>query len=85
MSRQKLPELGEGDEYEIRTPDELVYDLSDPVQRKVVGWRVDCFERLGLGVIEASALAVRRDIDRSQVENMLTNGASVNQVLSIVL
>lgn len=59
--------------------------LYDPVpDNKIVRWRLDSFERLGFGVLEASALSVRRDIDREDVERMLKGGASHAQVMSIV-
>jgi len=85
MARQKLPEVGEGEEYELRPVDDLTYDLSDAEQRKIVGWKVDCFERLGFGVVEASAMAVRRDIERERVESMVRKGASLELILEIVL
>lgn len=85
MARQKLAELGEGDEYELRPADSLTYDASDPEQRKVVSWRVACFEALGFGTTAAIAMAVRKDIDRTQVEAMLSGGATLAQVVEIVL
>lgn len=59
--------------------------LYDPVaDTKIVTWRLDSFERLGFDALEASALSVRRDIDREHVERMLKGGASHAQVMGIV-
>lgn len=85
MPPVKEPELGEGDEYELRPPGDLTYELDDPKQREIVAWRVACFERLGFGPTAASAMAVRRDIDREQVERMVARGARLHHVVAIVL
>lgn len=82
--RQRLPELGEGDEYELRAGDPL-YNVGDPKEAQIVGWRVDCFERLGFAHTAALALAMRRDVDRSQVENLVAKGAAHAQVMGILL
>lgn len=59
--------------------------LYDPVvDTNLVAWRLDSFERLGFDALEASALAVRRDIDREHVQRMLNGGASHAQVMAIV-
>jgi hypothetical protein len=38
---------------------------------KIVDWRLLCFLRLGFSQLDASALAVRRDVDRHFVEHRL--------------
>lgn len=47
--------------------------MSGPVynpaaDKQVVDWRLECFTRLGFSQLEASALAVRRDVDHHYVE-----------------
>lgn len=83
--KRRAPEVGEGEEYELAPSGPPLYELSDPEQRKIVGWKVDCFQRLGFGPTAASALAIRRDIGRGQVERMRTNGATCMQVVTILL
>lgn len=52
---------------------------------KIVVWRAECFERAGLSSLQAQALAVRRDIDRVVVENMLKAGRTPAQILDFFL
>lgn len=85
MARTKLAEIGEGEEYDLRRPDELTYDLQDATQRKIVSWRLSCFERLGFGPTAAVALAIRRDVDREDVESMVGSGCPLDVVIGIVL
>lgn len=85
LRRQRLPEVGEGDEYEMRAPDDLLYNVEDSKEHRIVLWRLDCFERLGFSPTAAAALAVRRDIDRQKVQDMLLAGARPLQVAAILL
>lgn len=77
--------LGQGEEYELRACDEPTYNLNDERESKIVGWRWECFENAGMTNLDAGVLAVRRDVDREQVERMLREGATSTQVRDIVL
>lgn len=77
--------LGAGDEYELRPNDTPTYNLDNERDAKIVAWRLSCLERAGLPLLDASAIALRRDIDREHVERMLGAGATPTQVRAIVL
>jgi hypothetical protein len=62
---------------------EPLYDTEH--DEKIVDWRCDCFVDRGFLVIQATALAVRRDIDRVLVERLLDQGATHAEVMEIVL
>jgi hypothetical protein len=83
--QQALPALGQGEEYELRVADDPVYNVDDEREAAIVRWRLDCFERAGMESLAATALAVRRDVDRVSVERMLSAGASASQITAIVL
>lgn len=85
-ARAKLPEIGEGDEY-VMAPQTgpPTYDVNQKEQRKIVSWRMACFEALGFGPTAAVALSLRRDIDRQVVEDMVGSGARLDQVVEILL
>ena len=84
--RHKSPQLGEGDEYDLVPDDgEPVYNLQEREGRKIVSWRLACFERLGFGPTAAVALAMRRDIDRHDVEVLLAKGARLDEIVAIFL
>jgi hypothetical protein len=80
MSFQPTPAIGEGDEYELRGDAPRIYSLEHDA--KIVGWRAECFEGAGLTPLQAQALAVRRDVDRVVVENMLKAGRTGAQIIS---
>jgi cytochrome c-type biogenesis protein CcmH/NrfF len=61
------------------------YNIDDEREAAIVAWRLRCLEAAGLEPLDASALAVRRDIDRVDVENLLRAGASSAQVRGICL
>lgn len=74
----------DGDWYELRAPTDFpTYDPA--VDTKVIDWRMDAFVARGFGLLKARCLAVRRDIDRAQVERMLDQGATHAQVLEALL
>lgn len=75
--------IGEGEEYELRPASTRLYSID--VDIKVVGWRVECFEARGMSHVQAMALAIRRDVDRAHVERLLDEGATVEQVMELVL
>ena len=77
--------LGEGEEYVLRAPGDLTYDVASPYDAKVIGWRAECFERAGLDALDATALAVRRDVDRERVLKLLAAGCSKDLVVEIML
>ena len=77
------PEADE--EYELRPPGDPLYNLDDPSQRAVVEWKLDCFERLGFAPTAATALALRRDIEREKVESLVAKGARLSEVVAILL
>jgi hypothetical protein len=51
---------------------------------KIIQWRAECFEKLGFATFSAHELAIRRDVDREQVERLLKAGARHAHVLEIV-
>lgn len=82
--RQPREDLGQGEEYELRAPsDRPTYDYR--VDAKIIGWRAECFEARGFGPAVAALLAMRRDVDRVQVERLLDQGATHRQVYDLVL
>lgn len=78
-----LPEIGQGEEYELRPNADRVYDVS--VDAKIVAWRSECFERLGFGMGDAMTLALRRDVDRVVVENAIKAGNRHEHVMEALL
>lgn len=82
--QSKQPQPGEGEEYVLRAP--TAEPLYDPdADAKIVAWRLTSFEDLGFDALYASTLALRRDVDREQVERMIQAGATPDQVREIVL
>jgi hypothetical protein len=75
----------DGEEYELRPPGDPVYNVDEPKEAQIVGWRTECFERLGFGPTAAVALAVRRDVDRENVKRLVVEGCSVGLIMEIVL
>jgi len=78
----RTPEIGEGDEYELRPNTPRLYTVAHDA--KIVKWRVECFEGLGFGMGQAMKLALRRDVDRADVERWVKNGASHEHVMAIL-
>lgn len=76
---------GDGDEYELRPPGAPVYNVDEPKEAAIVGWRSECFERMGFGQTAALALAMRRDVDREQVKGLVHEGCAVGLIMEIVL
>lgn len=74
--------LGGGEEYHLVNPDVRLYDVGTDLN--IVVWRVGCFECAGFDHGDAMILAVRRDVDRDEVERLLTKGATHGQVLALV-
>lgn len=64
---------------------ELLYDIDEPAQARIVAWRERVFERLGFDVVPGRALAMRRDVDHHAAGDMLTAGATHAQVVGILL
>lgn len=52
---------------------------------KIIDWRLGCFMRLGFSKLDASALSVRRDIDRQRVQDLRDSGCGHAMVMDIVL
>lgn len=71
------------EEYELRGDAPLLYDYD--LDGKIVGWRLKMFFDLGFDVVNATALALRRDVDRQQVSDLLAAGATPQQVTGILL
>lgn len=71
------------EEYELRPAAMRVYDAD--ADAKIVDWRLRCFVALGFTELDASAMAVRRDVDRDHVERLVKEGCSVGLILDIVL
>lgn len=78
-----LPNLGEGEEYELRQTDTPVFDVV--ADSKIVGWRTERLEGVGFTQLTATALAVRRDIDLHSACRMVERGATHEQVARILL
>lgn len=76
------PAKDDGEEYELRGDVQRLYDVS--VDGKIVTWRVECFMALDFTYEEAKSLAMRRDVDRVEVERMRAAGASPKLVLEIL-
>jgi len=81
MSFKPTPDIGEGEEYELRPSATRRYEIS--VDAKIVKWRTECFEALGFAMGQAMLLALRRDVDRSDVERMIKAGAKPEHVMAI--
>lgn len=62
-----------------------IYNIDDEREAAIVAWRLTCLEAAGMEPLDASALAVRRDVDRVDVERLLDAGASSEQALGILL
>ena len=83
--RDRTP-YGQGEEYELKAADgPPLYDANQPSDAKIIDWRLGVFGRLGFDVVNALAMALRRDIDSERVKGLIQNGASHELVLSIVL
>lgn len=79
----RLVRLGEGDDYSARSRTARLYDLKHDAE--IVSWRNDCFRAAGFDHPDSMALAIRRDIERPEVERLLERGASHLQVALILL
>lgn len=78
-----LAALGQGEEY-VRNPDaQRLYDVENDAT--IIGWRADCFGKLGIEPMHANALAVRRDIDRTEVERLAQAGCPSSTISAILL
>ena len=82
-SFSSLPNVGEGEEYELRPDADRVYDIG--VDANIIGWRSEFFEALGFGMGQAMTLALRRDIDRVVVENAIKAGNAHEHVMEALL
>ena len=83
--RKVKTEAATEEEYDISPPENPIYELADPEQARIVMWRLDCFEKLGFTRTAATALAIRRDIERTRVEGLVAQGAFPHQVIGILL
>lgn len=78
--------LEEGEEYFLRASgDWPLYDVNSPYDAQVIEWRAECFKRAGLESLDATALAMRRDVDRERVLKLLAAGCSHSCLLEILL
>lgn len=67
----------------VHVPD--VPPLYDPkADEGIVFWRAGVFMERGFDFLDALALAVRRDVDRQHVEDLLDRGATHAQVRELV-
>jgi hypothetical protein len=69
----------------MSAPTAPTYNMADEREAAIVRWRLRCFEGAGVEPLGASALALRRDIDRADVERLLQGGASSAEVCAIFL
>lgn len=76
---------GEGDGwvFQMERATEL-YSMDEEREAKIIAWRATCFERAGLTPFDSTVLALRRDVDRAEVERLADAGASSAQVLAIL-
>jgi hypothetical protein len=72
--------MSEDLEYRLRS--ESLYDVRR--HASVIGWRADNFAAMGFSHLEATALAIRRDVDREAVAKLLARGASPDQARRIL-
>lgn len=77
------PDIGRGEWYELRPAGDRLYSMASDM--RVIGWRVECFEAKGFDHVDALALALRRDVDRVEVERLVDDGATHRQVMDLVL
>jgi hypothetical protein len=61
------------------------FDLSDPPQLKLVGWRERELHRAGVPLMNARILAARRDVDLHRALDMLGAGCPHYLVSEILL
>jgi hypothetical protein len=73
----------DGEEYTLTPPDTRLYDIVH--DHKIVTWRELCFIKKGLELVHARALALRRDIDREEVERLVDEGAPSARIAEILL
>ena len=76
---------GDGEEYTLAPPGDPIYNVNDPKEAEIVGWRAECLEKLGFTQTAAVALGIRRDIDIHDVTRMVRAGCSPTQAAAIVL
>lgn len=69
----------------MRPPGDSVYNVDETREAAIITWRADCFERYGFARYLATALAVRRDVDREYVATLIARGATPTQIAGIVL
>jgi hypothetical protein len=79
----ETPPIGAGEEYQLRPLDTRLYNVKEDA--KIVNWREHCFLKAGFTQFAARTLAIRRDIDRVEVERMVAAGAEHVRVMAIVL
>lgn len=79
------PDFSGEEEYVLVQPDARRYDLANTKDADIVAWRADAFGALGFNFVQASELAMRRDVDRAQVARLIGQGATPDQVCEIVL
>lgn len=62
----------------------IVSRALDPESCKVIEWRVDCMMRVGIGEVQAVAVAIL-DRDWRQAVEMVKDGASPQSAVEVVL
>lgn len=78
-----VSEYGQGEEYDLRLAEARLYDPD--ADERIVFWRSACFLERGFQYADALALALRRDVDRAEVEALLDAGATHDQARELVL
>lgn len=69
----------------VKGADGPFFDLSDPTQLKLVGWRERELHRRGVPLMNARIMAARRDVDLHQAIDMLDAGCPHYLVSEILL
>lgn len=76
-------DIGQGEEYTLAAPEVPLYDHR--VDQAIVFFRAGSFLSCGFCYADALALALRRDVDRQRVEDLIDQGATPAQVMDILL
>lgn len=62
-----------------------LYDIDDGEQAKTVSWREAELKRVGFTPLDASVVAIRRDIDLHDVLDLVAAGCAHRVAMDIVL
>jgi hypothetical protein len=75
---------GDGEEYDLRPADVRLYNLDLSRDSTVVAWRLECLEAAGIATLDATVMALRRDVDVHEATRLAKAGATSAQVRDIL-